>query len=296
MPAKRTSGHIVQDEGTSLAQAAFLDFAGAGVSAATASGKTTVTIPAGTSSINYESRSTNTILGVSDTAKAIDITASITQTFEADETLGDGWWVILRNATTAGFASTVTLDPAGGETIDGASTLIMYPGDTRLVMCNGAGGNFNTVLLNGSYTSGEPWQTVVKLADQSISSDTTVGLDDELFFTTVSGATYEVYLVVVYASPTGGSTPDLKVAIGEDTTPRGSGVFNGQSNGVVSISFDTDATPKNENTDVADRAITVTGVHLGNGGTFGFLWSQVTSSVNATIVRAGSVLRYRRIT
>lgn len=47
MPAKRTSGHIIQDEGTSLGQAAFLDFAGAGVSAATAAGKTVVTIPGG---------------------------------------------------------------------------------------------------------------------------------------------------------------------------------------------------------------------------------------------------------
>ena len=47
MPAKRTSGHIVQDEGTSLGQAAYLDFAGAGVTAATASGKTTVTISGG---------------------------------------------------------------------------------------------------------------------------------------------------------------------------------------------------------------------------------------------------------
>lgn len=45
MPAKRTSGHIVQDEGTSLGQGAFLDFAGGGVSAATAAGVTTVTIP-----------------------------------------------------------------------------------------------------------------------------------------------------------------------------------------------------------------------------------------------------------
>ena len=47
MPAKRTSGHIVQDEGTSLGQAAFLDFVGSGVSVATASGKTTVTIAGG---------------------------------------------------------------------------------------------------------------------------------------------------------------------------------------------------------------------------------------------------------
>lgn len=47
MPAKRTSGHIAQDEGTSVSQAAFMDFVGAGVSVATASGKTTVTISGG---------------------------------------------------------------------------------------------------------------------------------------------------------------------------------------------------------------------------------------------------------
>lgn len=47
MPAKRTSGHIVQDEGTTVGQAAFMDFVGAGVSVATASGKTTVTIAGG---------------------------------------------------------------------------------------------------------------------------------------------------------------------------------------------------------------------------------------------------------
>ena len=37
----------------------------------------------------YETRSTNTILGVADNGKVIDITAAITQTLEADETLGD---------------------------------------------------------------------------------------------------------------------------------------------------------------------------------------------------------------
>lgn len=47
MPAKRTSGHQIQDEATTLAQANFLNFTGAGVSAATAAGTTTVTISGG---------------------------------------------------------------------------------------------------------------------------------------------------------------------------------------------------------------------------------------------------------
>lgn len=102
------------------------------------------------SNMQYESRSSNTILGIADKGKAIDITSSITQTFEADETLGDGWWVIIRNATDEGNV-TVTLDPAGTETIDGLATVRMYSGETRLITCNGAGGNFNSQLLAGGF-------------------------------------------------------------------------------------------------------------------------------------------------
>jgi len=111
--------------------------------------------------ITYSTRSTNTILGLGDFGKAIDITATITQTFEADETLGNGWWVILRNAG-AGTVL-VTLDPATTETIDGLTTLTMVSGETRLIICNGAGGNFNSILLAGArpwgfdyYRRGEP--------------------------------------------------------------------------------------------------------------------------------------------
>jgi hypothetical protein len=104
----------------------------------------------GVPSLQYESRSSNTILGTADKGKTIDITAAITQTFEADETLGDGWWVELRNATDDG-STEVVLNPAGTETIDGLTTVTMYSGETRRIFCNGAGGNFNSVLRQGGY-------------------------------------------------------------------------------------------------------------------------------------------------
>jgi hypothetical protein len=100
--------------------------------------------------LQYESRSSNTILGVADKGKTIDVTAAITQTFEADETLGDGWWVILRNATDDG-TTVVVLNPDGSETIDGLATVTMYSGEARLILCNGSGGNFNSVLLSGGF-------------------------------------------------------------------------------------------------------------------------------------------------
>ena len=107
-------------------------------------------IVGGGAAIEYESRSTNTILGTADNGKVIDITAAITQTFEADETLGDGWSVTLRNADDQGTV-VITLNPAGSETIDGLTTLTMYAGETRQIICNGAGGNFNSVLLLGGF-------------------------------------------------------------------------------------------------------------------------------------------------
>src|SRR5262245_3801252 len=100
--------------------------------------------------IQRETRSTNTILGVADKGKTIEISATITQTLEADETLGDGWWVILRNSDNDGTV-VVTVDPAGTETIDGLATIKMYSGETRLLMCNGSGNNFNSILLTGGY-------------------------------------------------------------------------------------------------------------------------------------------------
>lgn len=84
---------------------------------------------------DYEARTSNTILGQSDDSKLIDITSgTFSQTFTAAATLGDGWKVALRNSGTG----TITLDPNGAETIDGSTTLKMYPGETYLVFCTGS--------------------------------------------------------------------------------------------------------------------------------------------------------------
>lgn len=98
----------------------------------------------GSSGISYETRSSNTILGTSDQGKFIDITAAITQTFTAAATLGAGWWIDLRNNTTDG-STVVTLDPNSTETIDGATTLHMWSGEVRRVICTGSA--FVTIML-----------------------------------------------------------------------------------------------------------------------------------------------------
>ncbi len=48
-------------------------------------------------------------------------------------------------------------------------------------------------------------------------------------------------------------------------------------------------------TAAANRALIVNGWYLGNGAQAGLWWAQNTTDANATVVRAGSLLRYRRI-
>lgn len=86
-------------------------------------------------------RSSNTILGLSDKGKTIVATSTFTQTLTAAATLGDGWWVNIRNDGTG----TITLDPNSTETIDGTLTQSLRPGESCAIACNGSA--FKTVGL-----------------------------------------------------------------------------------------------------------------------------------------------------
>lgn len=80
------------------------------------------------------SRSSDTVLGVDDVGRVIRATGSFTQTFTAAATLGDGWVVDYRNDG----SGIITLDPNSGETIDGATTLQLFPGESCRIWCNGS--------------------------------------------------------------------------------------------------------------------------------------------------------------
>lgn len=91
-------------------------------------------------------RTSDTILGTADKATLIDITSgTFTQTFAACSTLGDGWFCYIRN----GGTGDITLDPNASETIDGLTSFAMYPGEVRLVQCDGSA--LRTVVLNAFY-------------------------------------------------------------------------------------------------------------------------------------------------
>lgn len=128
-----------------LGTAAALDVPAAPATAATAAQVVRGDDPrlaGGASSLPREARSSNTKLVKTDQGKLIDYTGGgFTQTFDPCATLGSGWIVWLRNSSTV----EVLLYPSASETIDGVSSFYMYPGELRVVQCDGA--SLRTIIL-----------------------------------------------------------------------------------------------------------------------------------------------------
>ena len=79
-----------------------------------------------------------------DNGGLLDITSgTFTLSYTAAATLGSGFWCVIRNSGTGD----VTHDPASSETIDGLTSFVMYPGESRLVQCNGTA--FYSIVLSG---------------------------------------------------------------------------------------------------------------------------------------------------
>ncbi len=79
--------------------------------------------------------STNFALGVADRASTfVWAGASGTLSLPAVATATNGYFVFIRN----GGTGQLTVDPAGSETINGASTLVLQPSDSIIVVCSGS--------------------------------------------------------------------------------------------------------------------------------------------------------------
>lgn len=95
---------------------------------------TSATPTAPVASTPVVTRTSNTIFGTADAGKLFVYTSgTFTQTFTAAATLGNGWSIEIRNSGTG----VITLDPNASETIDGRTTIRVYPSESFLVVCSG---------------------------------------------------------------------------------------------------------------------------------------------------------------
>lgn len=87
----------------------------------------------------------NYTVGVSDRAHMINwIGSSGTLSLTGASTLGDDWFLYVRN----NGSSALTIDPNSTETINSSTTLVMNPGDSAMIICDGT--SFYTVGLGKS--------------------------------------------------------------------------------------------------------------------------------------------------
>jgi hypothetical protein len=124
-------------------------------------------------SIPRIARTSDTILAAGNKGNLIDVTSgTFTQTFTAAATLGSGWFAYYRNSGTG----IVTLNPNGSETIDGATTFTVLPGEQLGIQCDGS--NFYTfekILLPRIVRSARTSNTILAQADNGTLLDFTSG-------------------------------------------------------------------------------------------------------------------------
>ena len=131
--------------------------AGAGTTDPSADNTNWAQIGGGSPKILRSTRTSNAQLTTADNGKLIDITSgTFTQTFAAAATLGDGWFCYLKNSGDGD----ITLDPNAAELIDGLANYIMYPGEVRLVQCDGVA--LRSIVVNGFYKACTESGTFVK--------------------------------------------------------------------------------------------------------------------------------------
>jgi len=98
------------------------------------SGPQGATGPTGNGNIPYAAKTGAYTVVAGDAAKLIDATSGTwTMAFQACATLGANWATYVRNSGTGD----ITLDPNASETIDGLTSYVMYPGEARLIVCDG---------------------------------------------------------------------------------------------------------------------------------------------------------------
>lgn len=201
-------------------------------------------------------------------------------------------------ASTGATGSTGPPGIDGARGPSGATGMTGITGSTGITGATGPTGTTGATGQTGvtGETGPSEWTTITKTIDESVTSSATTQNDDELFISGISSGHSIVFeAVIIYASPAGGSTPDIKYEFDEDGTLRGwfahehLGTSDTAADSITSLGVTTGAA----GTAAGKRLIVFRGGWFAGGGTLNFKWAQNTSGVNATIVYANSYLRYK---
>lgn len=93
-------------------------------------------------------RSSNSMLDVSDFGKLIVATGAFTQTLDTAANLGEGWWCEIRNDS----VGSVVIDPNGSELIDGVTSITLTSTASCRIWCTGTA--FKTTMNSGGDIDG----------------------------------------------------------------------------------------------------------------------------------------------
>lgn len=155
----------------------------------TTNGSASLSFADAVQTLNRSARTSNTILAVGDKGKLIEATSgTYSQTLTAAATLGAGWFAYLKNSGTG----VITIDPNGSETIDGATTYTLQPGDMVGIQCDGS--NFYTFFRQGASVGG----SLVLLSTVTTAGAASVDIE------TGFGSAYDNYLIVAHGLTTAG--------------------------------------------------------------------------------------------
>lgn len=130
-----------------------------------------------------EARSSNTIIGASDYGKTFICTSTFTQTLTAAATLATNFHFYIRNNGTG----VITLDPNSSETVDGRTTILIYPGESFKVVCDGS--NWFTVGRSKIVTLSDTTAANVATVDSTLGFADTEIAEIEISFHDVIPAT-----------------------------------------------------------------------------------------------------------
>lgn len=168
-----------------------------------------------------------------------------------------------------------------------------------------SGGSLTASGSGGNALCPSAWSVVEATMDEDVSSNTTVQNDDELFFSVTAGAYYEIVGTLLYSSPAGGGTPDMKVTFNGPATFAGLFSMDNYITTGEAVTADSGAVSPPSGTHglgtaTAARVSTlrawVTSSSSGSGSSGAiFQWAQNTSNMNPTRRLAGSFLCYQQV-